>query len=79
MPPDPTTTPPRSPLRIAVMTFGAVVLIGTIISLAILGINGRLSDEPYARGQKIGQGIGTLGVICAVVAYVTQQRRLARK
>lgn len=61
------------------MTFGAVVLIGTIISFAILGINGRLADEPYARGQKIGQGIGVLGAICAVVAYVTQQKRLAKK
>lgn len=61
------------------MTFGAVVLIGTIISFAILGINGRLDDEPYARGQAIGRGIGMLGAICAVAAYITQQRRIARK
>lgn len=59
------------------MTFGAVVLIGTMISFAILGIDG--PDSPFARGQRIGQGIGVLGVICAAVAYVTQQRRLARK
>ncbi len=69
----------RSPLRVAVLTFGAVVLIGTILSFAILGINGRLSDEPFARGQRIGQGIGLLGAICAAVAYVTQQKRNARR
>lgn len=66
---------PRSPLRVAVLTFGAVVLIGTMISLAILGVNGRLDDAPYARGEKIGRGVGTLGVICAVAAYVIQRRR----
>lgn len=70
---------PRSPLRVAVLTFGAVVLLGTILSFAILGINGRLSDDPYARGQNIGKGIGILGAICAVVAYVSQQKRNARK
>jgi hypothetical protein len=70
---------PRSPLRIAVLTFGAVVLIGTIISFAILGVNGRLGDEPFARGEAVGRGVGILGAICAVVAYVTQQRRLGRK
>jgi hypothetical protein len=62
-----------------VITFGAVVLIGTIISIAILGINGHLSDEPYARGQKVGEGVGILGAICAVVAYIQQKRRLERK
>jgi len=71
--------PPRSPLRIALLTFGAVVLIGSIISFGILGINGRLSDEPYARGQEIGRGVGILGAICAVVAYLAQQKRNARK
>jgi hypothetical protein len=55
------------------------VLIGSIISFAILGINGRLSDEPYARGQEIGRGVGILGAICAVVAYLAQQKRNARK
>jgi hypothetical protein len=70
---------PRSPLRVAVITFGAVVLIGTILSFAILGINGRLGDEPYARGERIGQGIGILGAICAAVAYLSQQKRNARR
>ncbi len=70
---------PRSPLRVAVITFGAVVLLGTIVSFAILGVNGRLSDEPYARGERIGQGIGLLGAICAAVAYLTQHKRNTRK
>jgi len=75
--PDP--KPQRSPLRVAVLTFGAVVLIGTILSLAILGINGRLDDQPYARGQKVGQGVGMLGVICGVAAYFVQRRKLEAK
>jgi hypothetical protein len=62
-----------------VITFGAVVLIGTILSFAILGINGRLGDEPYARGERIGQGIGLLGAMCAAVAYFTQHKRNSRK
>lgn len=62
----------RSPLRIAVITFGAVVLVGTIISFAILGIH---SEQT----QKVGQGIGILGAVCAAVVYVQQKRRLERK
>lgn len=62
----------RSPLRVAVITFGAVVLVGTIISFAILGLH---SDQT----QKVGQGIGVLGAICAAVGYFQQKRRLERK
>ena len=62
----------RSPLRVAVITFGAVVLIGTIISFAILGIH---SDQT----QRVGQGIGILGAICATIAYYQQKRRMDSK
>ncbi|CAN5803525.1 hypothetical protein BH11MYX3_BH11MYX3_47860 [soil metagenome] len=79
MVPDLPPPKPRSPLRVAVITFGAVVLIGTILSLAILGINGRLSDDPHARGERVGQGIGVLGAICAAVSYVTQHKRNTRR
>ncbi len=79
MVPDLPPLKPRSPLRVAVLTFGAVVLLGTILSFAILGINGRLADAPSARGERIGQGIGVLGAICAAVAYVSQQKRNARR
>jgi len=58
------------------MTFGAVVLIGTIISFALLGSRG---ETPFQQGERVGRGVGILGAICAAVAYVAQQRRLTRK
>ena len=79
MMPDLPPRAPRTPLRVAILAFGAVVLLGTLLSFAILGINGQLSDQPYARGERIGQGVGTLGAICAAAAYVTQHKRNARR
>lgn len=69
---------PRTPLRVAVMTFGAIVLVGTLISLAVLSGNGILADHPSKRGELIGQGLGMLGLVCAAVAYVVQRARLKR-
>ena len=77
--PDQPPLPPRSPLRVAVITFGAVVLVGTIVSLALLGANGLLPDQPHTRGRMIGQGVGTLGVVCAAIAYLVQRNRLSRR
>lgn len=70
---------PRSPLRVAVITFGAVVLVGTIAMLAIVSASGGLHDQAFARGEKAGQGIGALGAICGVAAYFIQRRRLEGK
>jgi hypothetical protein len=70
--------PPRSPLRVAVLTFGAVVLIGTIASFAILSANGWMNGSPEGRGEQVGRGLGVIGVVCAAVAYVIQRKRTAR-
>jgi uncharacterized membrane protein len=70
--------PPRSPLRVAVMTFGAVVLVGTLASLALLSANGLLSEHPHERGQMIGRGLGTLGAVSAAIAYLVQRKRITR-
>ena len=61
------------------MTFGAVVLVGTMASLAILSTNGLLADHPNQRGQLIGQGLGTLGLVSAAIAYLVQRARLRRR
>lgn len=61
------------------MTFGAIVLIGTLASLAILSANGHLGDHGYERGNRIGQGVGIAGAIGAAIAYLVQQRRLKRR
>ncbi|MBL9017843.1 MAG: hypothetical protein JNL83_26895 [Myxococcales bacterium] len=76
MPLLPPTDGPRSPLRVAVITFGAVVLIGMVVSLAVMGITGTLGDHPFERGEKLGQGLGPLGLIAAAIAYVVQKRKL---
>ena len=73
-----TTTGPRSPLRVAVMTFGAIVLVGTMLSLAILGKQGVLGDDPRARGEQVGQALGVVGLLGAAIAYVVQRRRVDR-
>lgn len=57
------------------MTFGAIVLFGTMISLVVLGKHGVLSDDPSSRGQQVGQGLGIVGLIGAAIAYVIQRRR----
>lgn len=61
------------------LTFGAVVLIGSIISFALLDLNGNLHDEPFARGEAVGRAVGMAGVGCALIAYFIQKQRLARK
>lgn len=66
---------PRSPLRVAVLTFGAVVLIGTMLALIIFGKQSVVSEDPSARGRQVGQALGVLGLIAAAVAYVVQRRR----
>ena len=78
MPLLPETNGPRSPLRVAVITFGAVVLVGMVVSIAVMSIMGTLGDQPFERGEKVGQGIGPLGLAAAVVAYVVQKRKLEK-
>jgi len=78
VPEDP-VRPPRTPLRVAVMTFGAVVLIVFVIGIVAMSINGNLHDNPYARGEKVGQAVTPLAVVCAVAAYFIQKRKLENK
>ena len=78
MPLLPETNGPRSPLRVAVITFGAVVLIGMVVGLAALGITGNLGDRPFERGEKIGQGIGPLALVAAAIGYFVQKRKLEK-
>jgi len=66
---------PRSPLRVAVLTFGAIVLVGFMISLVMVGKAEMIDDAPGARGQQIIRGLGVLGLIGAAIAYVVQRKR----
>lgn len=65
-----------SPLRAALVVFGIVVAIGCVVAVAVAAGIGTLHDQPYARGEKIGTGVGTLAVIAGAVAYFVQARRI---
>lgn len=67
---------PRSPLRVAVLTFGAIVLVGTMLSLVILGTQGLLDSSPGSRGEQVLRGLGVLGLVGAGIAFVGQRKRL---
>jgi heme A synthase len=69
---------PRTPLRVALITFGIVCLVGLVGSVVVMSATGVLGDHPYARGQQLGQGVGTFAVVCAVVAYLAQRNRLGK-
>lgn len=65
----------RSPLRAAILTFVGVVVFGAIAALAVTIAAGKLGDEPFARGEQVGQGLGVLACVAAAAAYVIQSKR----
>jgi len=67
--------PRRSPGRVALLTFLAVLGIGMVGSLTFLSVTGRLSDHPHERGEAAGRGIFTLAAIGAAVGYFVQRGR----
>lgn len=75
----PETNGPRSPLRVAVITFGAVCLIGMLVGVTILTLTGKLHDDSYARGEQFGQGLAPVAFAAAVIAYFVQKRKLEKK
>ncbi len=80
MPLLPETNGPRSPLRVAVITFGAVVLIGILIAGLVVAIQGTSGYEtPFERGERMGQGIGPIALIAAAIAYIVQKRKLDKQ
>jgi hypothetical protein len=64
-----------SPLKAAVVVFLIVVVVGAVVAVVIASGNGVIHDQPFARGQSIGTGVGTAGVIAAAIAYFIQSRR----
>jgi hypothetical protein len=76
----PAVRPPRSPAKVAIMAFGAVVLAGIVIAGiagVVLGEGGALS--PYERGQRIGQGITPAAIAAAAIGYFVQKRKLEKR
>jgi hypothetical protein len=67
----------RSPLRVAVYTFLACVVIGAIVAIVVLSANGNLHDNSFDRGREFGRGLGPIAIVAAVVAYFIQRKRLS--
>lgn len=68
-----------SPLRAALVVFGVVVMVGCVAAVVAASAIGTIHDQPYARGEKIGTGVGTLAMIAAGIAYVVQAKRVGRR
>lgn len=66
-----------SPTRAATLTFVAVVAFGLVAGIIAFTVNDL--GDPYARGQRLGQGLATFGIVCAGIAYVVQRARLSRR
>ena len=79
MPLLPETQGPRSPLRVAVITFGAVCLLGMLVGVTILTITGKLHDDSFGRGEQFGQALAPLAFAAAVIGYFVQKRKLEKK
>lgn len=71
--------PPRSPARVAVMAFGAVVLVGIVVIAIIGGISGNNGMTPFQRGEAAGQALTPIALIAAAIGYVVQKRRLDKR
>lgn len=64
-----------SPLRAALIVFAVVVVLGSVAAVVVASGTGTIHDKPFARGQSIGTGVGTLAVLAAAAAYFIQSRR----
>ena len=64
-----------SPLKAALVVFMIVVVLGCVAMVVIMSANGKIHDQPYARGQSVGTGVGTLAVLAGAAAYFIQARR----
>lgn len=64
-----------SPLKAALVVFLVVVVLGAVVGVVITSANGNLDDQPFDRGQAMGQGIGTIAIVAGVAAYFIQRKR----
>ena len=62
---------PRSAVLVAVMAFGAVALVGTMIGLVAFGVSG--GPAAYRNG------VGIAGLVAAAIAYVIQRRKAQQR
>ncbi len=77
---DNNTRPPRSPAKVAVLCFGAVVLVGVVIAGIVGAMIGTPAGlTPFDRGERIGQGITPLALAVAAIGYYVQKRKLDKR
>lgn len=63
-------TTPRSAVLVAVMAFGAVAMLGTMVGFLVYGIS--------AGPSHVRNGVGIAGLVAAAIGYVVQQQRIKR-
>jgi hypothetical protein len=66
---------PWTPWKAAIVVFLVVVVAGGVIGGVLIGASGNLHDKPFARGEALGTGVGTLAAIAGAAAYFIQARR----
>jgi hypothetical protein len=65
-----------SPLKAALVVFAVVVALGLVSAVVLASADGVIHNQPFTRGQLIGTGAGTLGIIAGAIAYLIQSRRV---
>lgn len=69
--------PPAPPWRQALYAGLTTLAAGFVIGLVTVMVIG--SDDYYAAGEKLGQGLGQLSVLVGVVAYLGARRRAKKR
>jgi hypothetical protein len=66
-----------SPLKAAAVVFLIVVGIGAVVGTVAVTVISEpgVHDQPFARGQQLGTGVGMLGAVAGAIAYFVQARR----
>jgi hypothetical protein len=64
-----------TPLKAALVVFAIVVVLGAVVGVVLTSANGNLHDKPFARGEALGTGIGTIAALAGAAAYFIQSRR----
>ena len=64
-----------TPQKAAIIVFAIVVVLGAVVGVVLTSGSGNLHDKPFARGEAMGTGIGTLAALAGAAAYFIQSRR----
>jgi len=64
-----------SPWKAAIATGVIVLVLGMIIGIVVMSVNGVLDNDPYKRGQAMGVPLAVLSGLAGLIAYKVQSKR----